>query len=197
MSLTDLKHLGGAVLSRLFRRRRYKLHRGVALRGRRDLIQIAPGAQLYDYVIVYVGNHPVKIGRDTQINSFSMIFGGSGVTIGDHVMIAPHCVLAAGNHDYRQADVPMRLAGAVSQGPIVIEDNVWIGANCTITDGVRIGAGAVVGANSVVTRDVGANQIVAGVPARVIGDRRDFSDPGDQGDAQRWHDKRIDTRRVA
>ena len=59
----------------------------------------------------------------------------------------------------------------------MIGDDVWIGAHCTITDGVTIGEGAVVGANSVVTRDVPAYAIVAGVPARVIGDRRKRTQP--------------------
>ena len=103
----------------------------------------------------------------------AVIYGGSGVTIGSDVMIAPHCVLAAGNHDHTQLDQPMRSAPSISRGPIVIEDDVWIGAHCTITDGVTIGRGAVVGANSVVTRDVPAYAIVAGVPAKQIADRRE------------------------
>ena len=57
-------------------------------------------------------------------------------------------------------------------GEIVIEDDVWIAANCTITPGTRIGHGAVVGAGAVVTRDVEPYAIVGGVPAHVIGSRR-------------------------
>jgi acetyltransferase-like isoleucine patch superfamily enzyme len=54
------------------------------------------------------------------------------------------------------------------EAPIVIEDDVWIGANCTITAGVTIRTGAIVAANSVVTRDVGVNEIVGGTPARLL-----------------------------
>ena len=66
----------------------------------------------------------------------------------------------------------LRNQGLEVAKPVAIEDNVWIGANCTITDGVRIGRDAVVGAGSVVTHDVAPYDIVAGVPARVIGNRR-------------------------
>ena len=61
-------------------------------------------------------------------------------------------------------------------GEIVIEDDVWIAANCTITPGTRIGHGAVVGAGAVVTRDVEPYAIVGGVPARVIKQRDDKTD---------------------
>ena len=87
-------------------------------------------------------------------------------------MIAPHCMIASGNHDHKQLDKPIRLAENISKGPIVIEDGVWIGANSTVTDGVRIGHNAVVAAGSVVTKDVEPYDIVAGVPAKVIGNRR-------------------------
>jgi acetyltransferase-like isoleucine patch superfamily enzyme len=116
----------------------------------------------------------VDIGRYCQIGPFTVILAGSGVRIGDNVMIGPHCVLAAGNHDYMQLDRPMRFAGSLSDGPIVIDSNVWVGANVTITDGVHIGHDAVIGANAVVTEDVAPYDIVGGVPARVLANRRDL-----------------------
>ena len=140
---------------------------------REELITIGDHAEIKDYVIIRTYENPVVIGAYCQLNPFVVIYGGSGVYIGDNVMIAPHCVLAAGNHNFRQLDTPIRFARGISDGPIVIEDNVWIGANCTITDAVRIGHDAVVGANSVVTRDVAPYDIVGGVPARAIGNRKD------------------------
>lgn len=141
----------------------------------RSLIKIMRRAEIQDYVIIRTFTETVSIGEYTQINPFTVIYGGSGVFIGDNVMIAPHCVLAAGNHDYIQLEQPMRQAGNLSKGPIIIGNGVWIGANCTITDGVSIGHDALVGANSVVTKDVAPYDIVAGVPARVIGNRKLFS----------------------
>lgn len=140
-----------------------------------DLITIKEYAEIKDYVIIRTFENPVKIGSYTQINPFTVIYGGSGVYIGNNVMIAPHCTIAAGNHDYKQVEKPIRFAGNLTKGPIIIEDNVWIGANCTITDGVRIGKDAVIAANSVVNRDVASYDVVGGVPAKFIKNRKDPS----------------------
>jgi acetyltransferase-like isoleucine patch superfamily enzyme len=139
---------------------------------KRELIEIAKTAEIKDYVIIRAYTKPVIIGEFTQINPFTVIYGHSEIKIGNNVMIGPHCMIAAGNHDYLQTEKPMRFAGALTKGPIIIEDNVWIGANSTITDGVTIGRDAVVGANSVVTANVNPFEIVAGTPAKVIGKRK-------------------------
>ena len=135
------------------------------------MVRLGRRAMICEFVIIRAGSVGVDIGQFSQVGPFTVILGGSGVRIGDNVMISPHVCIAAGNHDYRQVGKPMRFAGDLTKGPVVIEDNVWIGANVTITDGVRIGRDAVVGANSVVTKDVAPYDIVAGVPARVIGNR--------------------------
>ncbi|MEM9413956.1 MAG: acyltransferase [Planctomycetota bacterium] len=163
-----------ALLSILPERRsadRPRIARGVVLR-KRKMIDLAPQSEIMQGVIIHAHRARVTIGPHSQINPYTVIYGGSGVTIGADVMIAPHCVLAAGNHNHQQLDQPMRSAASISRGPIVIENDVWIGANCTITDGVTIGQGAVIGANSVVTKDVPAYAIVAGVPAKTIGSRK-------------------------
>ena len=136
-----------------------------------ELIEIGEGAEINDYVIIRTQKNKVKIGKHSQLNPFTVIYGGSGVVIGDNVMIAPHCMIASGNHDYKQTDYPMRFAGTLTKGPIIIEDNVWIGANCTITDGVRIGKEAVIAANSVVVKNVEPWAIMSGVPCIKIGSR--------------------------
>ncbi|OHB72562.1 MAG: hypothetical protein A2W23_03690 [Planctomycetes bacterium RBG_16_43_13] len=143
-----------------------------AILEKKELITIRQNAEVQEYVIIRTFENPVSIGEFTQINPFTVIYGGSGVSIGNNVMIAPHCMIAAGDHNYKQTERPMRFAGSISKGPVIIEDNVWIGANCTITSGVRIGKDAVVAANSVVTKDVNPYEIVGGVPAKLIGDRK-------------------------
>jgi acetyltransferase-like isoleucine patch superfamily enzyme len=137
----------------------------------KKLVIIKNFAEIKDYVIVRTYENPIVIGEYTQLNPFTVIYGGSGVYIGNNVMIAPHCMIAAGDHNYKQTTKPMRFADSISKGPIYIEDNVWIGANCTITDGVHIGKDAVVAANSVVIRDVAPYEIVGGVPAKMISNR--------------------------
>ena len=118
----------------------------------------------------------VIIGDDSQLDRFTVIYSCSDVSIVDNVMIALHCMIVAGNHDYRQTQLPMRFGGNVTNKPIVIEDYVWGAANCTITDGVRIGEGAVLAANSVITENVMPYDIVAGVPAKVIANRKRMAD---------------------
>ena len=106
---------------------------------------------------------PVTIGKGCFIQQCCTFFGRGGITIGDEVFIGPKCPLITINHD---PDPENR--SATYGRPIVIEDKVWLGINSTILTGVRIGYGSIVGANSVVTKDVPAMTVVAGNPARII-----------------------------
>lgn len=137
----------------------------------KKFIKIKKRAEIQDYVIIRCNKNIVEIGEYTQINPFTVIYGGSDVIIGDNVMIAPHCMIASGNHDYIQTEKPIRHAGNLTKGPVLIGNGVWIGANSTITDGVTIGDNAVVAAGSVVTKNVAPYDIVGGVPAKVLGSR--------------------------
>lgn len=107
------------------------------------------------------------VGKGTQINPYTVIYGGN-IQIGNGVMIAPHVMIASGNHDYIQKEVPMISAGELTKGPIIIGNDVWIGAHSTICDGVIIGDGAVIAAGSVVTKHVPPYSVVGGVPAKII-----------------------------
>jgi acetyltransferase-like isoleucine patch superfamily enzyme len=142
-----------------------------AVLDRLSLIEVDKCAEIQDFVIIRTWENPVVIGAYSQINPFTVIYGGSGVCIGANVMIAPHCTIASGNHNFAQTERPMRFAGSTSRGPIVIGDDVWIGANCSILDGVTIGRGAVVAANSVVNSNVDEYAIVGGTPAVPLGSR--------------------------
>jgi acetyltransferase-like isoleucine patch superfamily enzyme len=139
-------------------------------------ISIGKNTEIKQYCIIYTFEKPMLIGENVQINPFTVIFGNCGLTIGNNVIIAPHCMIVTGNHEYRQLHTPMRFSGSFTKGPITIEDDVWIAANCTIGDGVKIGRGAVVAANSFVNKDVEAYDIVGGVPAKKIGSRLQYAD---------------------
>lgn len=134
-------------------------------------VSIGKESQICEYVIIR-DHGKITIGEYVQVGPFCVMFPDGGITIGNNVLIAPHCIFAASNHDYIQTEIPVRFSGAVSKGPIVIEDNVWIGANCTITDGVTIGHDAIIGANSVVTKHVQPYEIVGGTPAKNLGFRK-------------------------
>ncbi|MCH9684644.1 MAG: acyltransferase [Deltaproteobacteria bacterium] len=115
---------------------------------------------------------PVRLGDDVSLNPRTVLDGGAaGITIGDGTRIAADCHLYAFDHG-TAPDEPVREQPMRSRG-ITIGADVWIGAGVGITDGVTIGDHAVVGMHAVVTHDVPTWAIVAGSPARVVGDRRE------------------------
>ena len=112
-----------------------------------------------------------EMGSGSSIAQNCSISGESaGVFIGENVMIAPNVVIVAFNHGYDKLDIPM-VKQINTEAPVIIEDNVWIAANCTIGRGVRIGTGSIIGANSFVCKDVPANSIAGGVPVKLIKSR--------------------------
>jgi acetyltransferase-like isoleucine patch superfamily enzyme len=110
-----------------------------------------------------------SIGRDVYIADDLLIVeeltDRGNVTIGDRVSIAPRVTLVTSSHPNESH---IRSFAPAGKGPIVIEPDAWLGAGCVILPGVRIGRGAVVGANSVVTSDVAPLHVVAGLPARTV-----------------------------
>ncbi|HEY7774739.1 MAG TPA: acyltransferase [Marinagarivorans sp.] len=114
---------------------------------------------------------PIHIGTNVGINHHVTMDGGSqGITIGDNCRIAAYCHLYAFNHG-TDANRLIDQQPVSSKG-IVLEDDVWLGAHVGIVDGVTLRSGAVVGMQSVVTRDVDSQAIVAGNPAALIKMRR-------------------------
>jgi acetyltransferase-like isoleucine patch superfamily enzyme len=125
------------------------------------------GAVLHVYNFRGLPHSGIRIGRDSLIGEFTVIRGQGGVTIGDRVYTSPMTQLIAVNHIFDDPNIPFIDQGITAQG-IVVEDDVWLGSNAVITDGVRIGKGSVVAAGAVVTQDVPPHTVVGGVPARVI-----------------------------
>ena len=91
-----------------------------------------------------------------------------GVSIGDNVMMGPECLLFTLNHRIGSTEIPINKQGNDGLQPIIIGNDVWIGARVIILPGVQISDGAVIGAGSVVTHDVDPYSIVAGNPAKLI-----------------------------
>lgn len=116
------------------------------------------------------GSGDLIIGARTVINSGCVLYTGNGIQIGDDVAIAANCTFAPVNHEYRRRNIPIRQQGfRPSKGGIVIEDDVWIGANCVILDGAILRRGCVIGAGAVVRGEIAAYSINAGQPLTVIG----------------------------
>ena len=119
------------------------------------------------------GGGDILIGDNCYINSGCVIYSGAGISIGNNVLIAANCTLAPVNHEFRDRSKLIREQGfAKSRGGIVIEDDVWIGANCVILDGAIIRRGSVVGASSLVRGLLPAFSISRGVPAVQVDSRR-------------------------
>lgn len=106
-----------------------------------------------------------RIGHDTFINHNAYLMDGGGITIGHHCFIGPNCGMYTAVHPLVAED---RNAGLEKALPITIGDNCWIGADVTILPGVTIGSNTVIGAKSVVTRDIPDNVVAVGNPCRVI-----------------------------
>jgi acetyltransferase-like isoleucine patch superfamily enzyme len=107
----------------------------------------------------------VIIGDYTRIGLHNTIIGP--VTIGSHVNLAQGITITALNHNFSDAEKRIDEQG-VNTTPVVIEDDIWIGANAVILPGVTIGQHSVVAAGAIVTKDVPPHSLVAGVPAKVI-----------------------------
>lgn len=107
----------------------------------------------------------IEIGNGTYINRYTVLDAHRRIEIGRDVMIGPHCFITDADHGTAAGSSVK--SQPMSASPVAIEDEAWIGAHVTILPGVRIGRGAVIGAGSVVTRDISADSIAFGSPAAV------------------------------
>ena len=107
----------------------------------------------------------VIIGNHTRIGLHNTIIGP--VTIGSHVNLAQGITITALNHNFDDSEKRIDQQG-ISTKEVVLEDDIWVGANAVILPGVTIGKHAVVAAGAIVTKDVPPHSLVAGVPAKVI-----------------------------
>jgi len=114
-------------------------------------------------------NGHIRIGRSVRINRGTTVFSYSDVEIGDHSLIGEFVTIRDANHGISRGQLIR--SQKHSSSPIRIGRDVWIGRGACILPGVEIGDGAVIGANSVVTRSIPAGSIAAGVPAKVIRER--------------------------
>jgi acetyltransferase-like isoleucine patch superfamily enzyme len=178
-----LAHVADAILRRL-RLLKYRIL-GVRLLGDVHLrkiriprhhadIEIAAGTALDDEVVLIVSGEPsgqpkIRIGRNGYFNRFSIIDASKAIEFGDNVMVGPYCYITDHDHGFKAGE-------AVSAQPLVEETtrighDAWLGARVTVLKGVTIGDGAIIGAGSVVTKDIPANSIAVGSPAKVVADR--------------------------
>jgi maltose O-acetyltransferase len=106
----------------------------------------------------------VKIGKNVSIAEFVHMWGGGGIEIGDHTIIAAHSCITSMTHDTNA----FFYGDTLIKKSVKIGNRVWIGTGAIILPGVEIGDGAIIGAGSVVTKSVPSDTIVIGVPARTL-----------------------------
>lgn len=111
-----------------------------------------------------IGNN-VNIGQSSNISCINHIKIGDGVFMGRRVMLNDN---SHGTFERDMLDIQLNLRPLVSKGPIIIEENVWIGEKVCILSGVHVGKGSIIGAGSIVTKKIPAYSLTAGTPAKVI-----------------------------
>lgn len=116
-----------------------------------------------------LGSH-IHLGENVGIGEFAYLGGGGGLEIGDDCIVGQYFSCHPENHNYDDPQILIREQGVTRKG-IVIGKNCWIGSKVTVLDGVTIGDNCVIAAGAVVNRDMPANSVIAGVPARVIKSR--------------------------
>lgn len=129
---------------------------------RKSLHHCGSNVIIYENVI-FAGAEALDIGDNTSIAPFVHIWCGGRVIIGANCMIGSHVAITSLTHDYTES----KMYNTTVAKPVVIEDEVWIGAHAVILPGTRVGRGAVIGAGSVVTRDIPPYSVAYGVPATV------------------------------
>ena len=137
-------------------------------------VEVGDRVQLHEDTHILVGaGGGLFIGADTRIHRGCQIESyEEPIRIGCRVGIAPRCAIISFNHGIAP-DLYYAHQGLTTEGPVIIENDVWLGYGAVVLSGVRIGEGAIIGAGSVVTKDVPAGAIAVGVPARVVRMRAD------------------------
>lgn len=133
-------------------------------------VMIDVGAVLHCGGLGWAPEGGIVLGDRCYIGPRAVLFGGGGIEIGADTLISPGVMIVSHQHSFRQRELSIR-EQPLRFGRVVVGRNVWIGANAVVLPGVRLEDGVVVGAGAVVTRDIPAESVALGVPARVVGER--------------------------
>jgi maltose O-acetyltransferase len=143
--------MGGSWIRRNYYRLRFK--------------KLGKGGRIDEGIIFYEA-HGIECGSNVVFGRNLVVQAAGGLKLGNDILMGPGCYIWTINHDYQVGNIYKEHISIYKA--VTIEDNVWIGASVKILPGVRIGKGSVIGMGSVVTKDVPANHLAAGNPARII-----------------------------
>lgn len=127
-------------------------------------LEIGSRVKIKSGVVIRCYNSSIFIGNRCSIGEYSILSGHGGINVCDEVIIASHCVVNAAEHIF-ESDAPIRFQGEKATG-IIISRNSWVGAHASILDGVVIGEKCVIGAGSVVTKDMPSGYVCYGMPCK-------------------------------
>lgn len=118
-------------------------------------------------------NGSIKIGDNTNIGTNCLLHSASSLRLGENILIAAYCYLiAGGNHDFKRTDIPIIQQPEIHKGGILVENDVWLGADVKVLDGVKIDTGTIIGAGSVVAKNIPAFSVAVGIPAKIVRSRK-------------------------
>lgn len=130
-------------------------------------IDIGNNVHIKENVVLNTYGGSIVLGNNVIIGQNTVIYGNGGISVGNDSGFGPLSLIVASNHVFEKKDIPFALQGETKCG-IVIADNVWCAGHVTICDGVRISTNAVIGAGSVVRKNIPENAVVLGNPAQVV-----------------------------
>jgi acetyltransferase-like isoleucine patch superfamily enzyme len=121
--------------------------------------------------ILYCQNGDIYVGDNSNIGSNCQIFSANLVRVGRNLLMGAYSYIIGGGHNFQDPEIPIIEQGRTAKG-ITLEDDIWVGADVKILDGLTIGKGSIIGAGAVVKDNVPKYAIVGGIPAKIIGDRK-------------------------
>jgi acetyltransferase-like isoleucine patch superfamily enzyme len=134
-------------------------------------ISIGSGVFVGRNTILSCKNGDIVVDDHANLGFNCEIFSASRVRVGRSVLMAAYTYLVGGDHLFDRVDIPVLEQGRTARG-IDVDDNVWLGAHVVVTDGSRVGRDAIVGAGAIVVGEIPEFAIAAGIPAKVLRDRR-------------------------
>jgi acetyltransferase-like isoleucine patch superfamily enzyme len=141
-------------------------------RGASSSIRLDEGVLVSRNTVMRAREGSLRIGAGSDLGCNCMVGTDSRLEIGRDVLMAAYgYVVAGGNHNFDDRETPIIRQGTTSRGGITIGDGAWLGARVTVLDGVHLGAGAIVGAHALVTRDIPPMTVAQGIPAKVVRER--------------------------
>lgn len=135
-------------------------------------IEIENGVFIGESSIISTADGSIRIGEQSNISSFCRIATLTSIDIGRKVLIAAYCYICGGGHRHDRTDIPIMDQPNFAKGPQHIGDGCWIGARTTILDGVSIGPNTIIGAHSLVIKDIQSETVALGCPAKVVENRK-------------------------